>query len=178
MTSGDATIASRWRENTGCRSHSGCGHQPIGSVDHRLCVADVVGRRLVRLQDRGDADIIRLQPGVIGAQHNEYLAPLGRKIGPDPASINAAKIGGIAANNASGMCCGTAQNSYNTLAGMRLILADGTRWIPALNRVWRRSKSAMGSCCSAWTNLENVPAATVNWLDVSAQVPLEEHHRL
>ncbi|MCB1763469.1 MAG: FAD-binding protein [Gammaproteobacteria bacterium] len=72
------------------------------------------------------ADTISLQPGVIGAQANEYLAPYGRKIGPDPASINAAKIGGIAANNASGMCCGTAQNSYNTLAGMRLILADGT----------------------------------------------------
>ncbi|NCN72059.1 MAG: 4Fe-4S dicluster domain-containing protein, partial [Betaproteobacteria bacterium] len=32
----------------------------------------------------------------------------------------------IAANNASGMCCGTAQNSYRTLAGMRVILADGT----------------------------------------------------
>jgi D-lactate dehydrogenase len=35
-------------------------------------------------------------------------------------------IGGIAANNASGMCCGTAQNSYQTLHGMRVILADGT----------------------------------------------------
>ena len=35
-------------------------------------------------------------------------------------------IGGIAANNASGMCCGTAQNSYHTLAGMRIVLADGT----------------------------------------------------
>ena len=35
-------------------------------------------------------------------------------------------IGGIAANNASGMCCGTAQNSYHTLAGMRVVLADGT----------------------------------------------------
>jgi D-lactate dehydrogenase len=69
---------------------------------------------------------ISLQPGVIGAQANLYLAPFGRKIGPDPASINAAKIGGIAANNASGMCCGTAQNSYNTLLGMRLVLADGT----------------------------------------------------
>ena len=50
----------------------------------------------------------------------------GRKIGPDPASIDAAMIGGIAANNASGMCCGTAQNSYHTLAGMRVVLADGT----------------------------------------------------
>ncbi|MCB1760450.1 MAG: FAD-binding oxidoreductase [Gammaproteobacteria bacterium] len=68
---------------------------------------------------------ISLQPGIIGAQANLWLAPFGRKIGPDPASINAAKIGGIAANNASGMCCGTAQNSYNTLLGMRLILADG-----------------------------------------------------
>ena len=35
-------------------------------------------------------------------------------------------IGGIAANNASGMCCGTAQNSYQTLVSMRIVLADGT----------------------------------------------------
>ncbi len=73
-----------------------------------------------------DARTIALQPGVIGAVANRRLAPLGRKIGPDPASIDAAMIGGIAANNASGMCCGTAQNSYNTLAGMRIVLADGT----------------------------------------------------
>ncbi|WP_417662874.1 FAD-binding and (Fe-S)-binding domain-containing protein [Pseudomonas sp.] len=69
---------------------------------------------------------IRLQPGVIGAQANLVLAPFQRKIGPDPASINACKIGGIVANNASGMCCGTAQNSYQTLAGIRLVLADGS----------------------------------------------------
>ncbi len=73
----------------------------------------------------GDASQITLQPGVIGGHANAYLAPHGKKIGPDPASINAAMIGGIAANNASGMCCGTAQNSYRTLASMRIILADG-----------------------------------------------------
>ncbi|MQT26062.1 FAD-binding protein [Pseudomonas helleri] len=76
---------------------------------------------------RGQGTQIRLQPGVIGAQANAWLAPFGRKIGPDPASINACKIGGIVANNASGMCCGTAQNTYHTLAGMRVVLADGTR---------------------------------------------------
>lgn len=75
---------------------------------------------------RANGGQIRLQPGVIGAQANAWLAPFGRKIGPDPASINACKIGGIVANNASGMCCGTAQNSYHTLAGLRLLLADGT----------------------------------------------------
>lgn len=76
---------------------------------------------------RGQGTQIRLQPGVIGAQANAWLAPYGRKIGPDPASINACKIGGIVANNASGMCCGTAQNTYHTLAGIRLVLADGSR---------------------------------------------------
>ncbi len=35
-------------------------------------------------------------------------------------------IGGIAANNASGMCCGTADNSYKTVASMKLIFADGS----------------------------------------------------
>ncbi|BBO67770.1 oxidoreductase [Desulfosarcina alkanivorans] len=69
---------------------------------------------------------IRLQPGIIGARANGILAPYGRKIGPDPASINAAMIGGIAANNASGMCCGTAQNSYRTVDSIRIVLADGT----------------------------------------------------
>ncbi|MFW1677537.1 FAD-binding and (Fe-S)-binding domain-containing protein [Pontibacter sp. JAM-7] len=73
-----------------------------------------------------DANSITLQPGVIGAHANKYLAPFNKKIGPDPASINTAKIGGIAANNASGMCCGTAQNSYRTLRNMRVVLADGT----------------------------------------------------
>ncbi|HPT32912.1 MAG TPA: FAD-binding oxidoreductase, partial [Prolixibacteraceae bacterium] len=69
---------------------------------------------------------IRLQPGLTGERANKLLLPYGRKIGPDPASISSAMIGGIAANNASGMCCGTAENSYKTLHSMRMILADGT----------------------------------------------------
>src|SRR5580765_2172979 len=72
------------------------------------------------------AETITLQPGVIGATANARLSQHGRKIGPDPASIDAAMIGGIAANNASGMCCGTAQNSYHTMTAIRVVLADGT----------------------------------------------------
>ena len=66
------------------------------------------------------AQVARLGPGIVGGEANRRLAPFGRKIGPDPASIATAKIGGIAANNASGMCCGVGQNSYHTLAGLRL----------------------------------------------------------
>lgn len=81
------------------------------------------GWRGHEILDEGRA--IRLQPGVIGARANALLAPFQRKIGPDPASINTCMIGGIAANNASGMCCGTAQNSYRTVRDIRVILADG-----------------------------------------------------
>ncbi len=89
-------------------------------------VLAVLGRGWDHCEIAQNAHKVRLGPGVIGGQANRRLAPFGRKIGPDPASINAAKIGGIAANNASGMCCGTAQNSYRTLDSMKVILADGT----------------------------------------------------
>ncbi len=73
-----------------------------------------------------DKQKIKLEPGIVGARANTFLAPHGLKIGPDPASIGAAMIGGIVANNASGMCCGTAQNSYKTIADIRMVLHDGT----------------------------------------------------
>lgn len=73
-----------------------------------------------------NGDKITLQPGIIGAEANLYLRPYSRKIGPDPASINYARIGGMAANNASGMCCGTADNSYKTVEDMKLVFADGS----------------------------------------------------
>ena len=74
----------------------------------------------------GNGEKISLGPGVIGAEANARLAPYRRKIGPDPASINHCMIGGIAANNASGMCCGTAQNSYRTVESMKIIFHEGT----------------------------------------------------
>ncbi|QDF27658.1 FAD-binding and (Fe-S)-binding domain-containing protein [Halarcobacter anaerophilus] len=74
-----------------------------------------------------DKSLISLQPALTGQEVNNILAPFSKKIGPDPASINAAMIGGIAANNASGMCCGISQNSYKTLKSMKLIFSDGTK---------------------------------------------------
>ena len=86
----------------------------------------LIGEGFATYEQNADASKVRVGPGIIGGEVNRRLAPFGKKIGPDPASIGAAKIGGIAANNASGMCCGTAQNSYRTLAGMRVMLVDGS----------------------------------------------------
>ena len=49
---------------------------------------------------------VRTQPGVTLRRLNAQLAPHGRKIGPDPASEGACTIGGVVANNTSGMACG------------------------------------------------------------------------
>ena len=68
---------------------------------------------------------VAAQPGVVAAHVNAYLAPHRAKIGPDPASIASCMMGGVAANNASGMCCGVKHNSYHTMESLKLILADG-----------------------------------------------------
>ena len=76
-----------------------------------------------KVLDGGES--ILLQPGVNGAFANKILNPYQRRIGPDPASINVARIGGIISNNSSGMVCGTQFNSYHTLKNISFILANG-----------------------------------------------------
>ncbi|MBB4196236.1 4Fe-4S ferredoxin [Rhodoblastus sphagnicola] len=85
----------------------------------------VLGEGFVSFAYDEAEQIVRLGPAMVGGEANRRLLPFKRKIGPDPASIATAKIGGIAANNASGMCCGVGQNSYHTLAALRVMLADG-----------------------------------------------------
>src|SRR5690606_18780760 len=78
-----------------------------------------------KLQIEAGGEQIRIQPGVIGALANAHLKKYHRKIGPDPASINYAMMGGILSNNASGMCCGVSKNSYHTIKYIRFILPNG-----------------------------------------------------
>ncbi|GAA2387629.1 FAD-binding and (Fe-S)-binding domain-containing protein [Dactylosporangium salmoneum] len=73
-----------------------------------------------------DGARVRVQPGAVLRQVNARLAPYGRRLGPDPASETACTIGGIVANNSSGMTCGTHANTYQTLESMTLVLPSGT----------------------------------------------------
>ena len=69
---------------------------------------------------------VRVGPGATVRQVNARLARLGRKLGPDPASEIACTLGGVVANNSSGMACGTVANTYNTLDSLVLVLPSGT----------------------------------------------------
>lgn len=69
---------------------------------------------------------VRVQPGATVRSVNARLAPFQRKLGPDPASEGACTIGGVVANNSSGMSCGTELNTYRTLESAVLVLPSGT----------------------------------------------------
>ncbi|MGW7019680.1 FAD-binding and (Fe-S)-binding domain-containing protein [Streptomyces decoyicus] len=68
----------------------------------------------------------RIRPGTTVLRANTTLARYGRLLGPDPASALACTLGGVVANNASGMTAGTTRNSYRTLASVTLVLPSGT----------------------------------------------------
>jgi D-lactate dehydrogenase len=69
---------------------------------------------------------LRARPGTILSRANLALLAHGYRLGPDPASASACTIGGVIANNSSGMCCGTTQNSYKTLSSLKFMLPSGT----------------------------------------------------
>ncbi|MCU1440966.1 MAG: oxidoreductase [Rhodoglobus sp.] len=84
---------------------------------------------------------VRVQPGATVRQINARLLRHGRQLGPDPASEVACTVGGVVANNSSGMLSGTAANAYNTLVSMKVVLPSGvvfdTAWPDADIRLSR-----------------------------------------
>ncbi|MEV1021997.1 FAD-binding and (Fe-S)-binding domain-containing protein [Streptomyces sp. NPDC050264] len=74
----------------------------------------------------GDGSRARIGPGTTIVRANATLARHGRVLGPDPASAIACTIGGVVANNASGMTAGTTRNSYRTVASLTVVLPSGT----------------------------------------------------
>jgi D-lactate dehydrogenase len=73
-----------------------------------------------------DGRRLRARPGTILSRGNVALIHHGYRLGPDPASASACTIGGVIANNSSGMCCGTTQNAYKTLSSLTFMLPSGT----------------------------------------------------
>ena len=91
-----------------------------------------------------NAKRIRFQPGLVGGFLNNALKPHRRRIGPDPASIDACMMGGILANNSSGMCCGVTENSYRTIHSMTFVLPNGFTLdtsVPDADRIFEAEQS-------------------------------------
>ncbi|MET9375773.1 FAD-binding and (Fe-S)-binding domain-containing protein [Streptomyces sp. NPDC002992] len=85
-----------------------------------------VRRHWVGVEVLDDGARARIRPGTTVVRANAALAPYGRVLGPDPASAVACTIGGVVANNASGMTAGTTRNAYRTVASLTFVLPSGT----------------------------------------------------
>lgn len=80
------------------------------------------------IEIKNGGKVITVQPGISVREINNRLKPYGYKFGPDPASEIAATVGGVIANNSSGMVCGTTENAYKTIISARIVFSDGTQF--------------------------------------------------
>lgn len=90
---------------------------------------------------------IWFEPGLTVNDVNHLLKPHHHKIGPDPASSRAAMMGGVLANNSSGMEAGVARNSYHTLSSIEFILPNGNRYDTAIAADRSRFKATERELC-------------------------------
>ena len=112
------------------------GHEPPGrpaaAASSSTPAAHFREHRGARRRRRGPG-----RPRCDGPAGNARLARHRRKLGPDPASEIACTIGGVVANNSSGMACGTTATRT----------APSTRWC---------------SCCPAAPSLDSAPPTPTN----------------
>lgn len=80
--------------------------------------------RAVEVLDSGKR--LRGHPGVVLSRANAHLLRHQRMLGPDPASSGAATLGGVIANNASGMTSGVVYTANKTLDSLVVVLPSGT----------------------------------------------------
>ncbi|ATG55681.1 FAD-binding oxidoreductase [Brachybacterium ginsengisoli] len=124
----EAQVVAMLREATRARRpltfRSG-GTSLSGQAQSDSVLADVRRHfREVEVLDGGER--VRVGPGTTLRQVNAHLLRHMRRLGPDPASESACTIGGVIANNSSGMAAGIQENSYRTLESLRFVLPSGT----------------------------------------------------
>ncbi len=112
--------------------------------------------RFTRVEVLDGGERVRCEPGATLRLVNAHLLRHGRRLGPDPASEIACTIGGVVANNSSGMSSGTARTAYRTVEAMTVVLASGrssTRARPTPTRACAppspRSTAVSRSCATA-----------------------------
>ncbi|MGP5009047.1 FAD-binding and (Fe-S)-binding domain-containing protein [Brachybacterium tyrofermentans] len=119
-----ALLREAMRERRPLTFRSG-GTSLSGQAQSEAVLADVRTHfRTVEVLDHGER--VRVGPGATLRQVNAHLLRHMRRLGPDPASEVACTIGGVIANNSSGMAAGIAENSYRTLESLRFVLPSGT----------------------------------------------------
>ena len=72
-----------------------------------------------------EARWVRVEPGVVLDELNEFLKPHGLQFAPDPATSSRANIGGMVGNNSSGSRSILYGKTIDHVLGLKVVLADG-----------------------------------------------------
>src|SRR2546427_4486842 len=70
--------------------------------------------------------LVRVEPGILLAELNAYLAERGMRFAPDPGSQDLCRIGGMVGHNASGYRSVKYGQTRDHVLGLKVLLADGT----------------------------------------------------
>jgi glycolate oxidase len=81
-------------------------------------------KHMNRILEIGE-DYVVVQPGIVKSVLDNALRKKGKFLPPDPASSNYCTIGGMIANNSSGIHCLGYGNTIDFLEGVNVIYADG-----------------------------------------------------
>ncbi len=81
-------------------------------------------RYMRRVLEVGD-DFVRVQPGIVHAQLNEILRPLGRHFGPDPAMSSVTTMGSVVAVDSGGSHWLKYGSARRHVRSMQVVLSDG-----------------------------------------------------
>jgi D-lactate dehydrogenase len=108
-----------------------------------------------KIEPRDNGKLVFFQPGPVLTTVDRVLEPHNRRIGPDPASSTAARMGGVIANNASGMTAGVKFNSYHTLHSMRVVLVDGSVYDSGVEGDYSRFENEQQALAQGLLELRN-----------------------
>ena len=98
-----------------------------GVAGESLCAGIVLdmAQHLTGIEVHGQGETVTCEPGAVLDEVNAALAPLARKIGPDPSSGNRATIGGSVANNATGAHSLIYGHLDRYVTSMEVVTSDG-----------------------------------------------------
>ncbi len=81
--------------------------------------------RYMRRVLRAENDRVRIQPGLIHARLNDFLRPLGRQFGPDPAMSSVTTMGSVISIDAGGSHWLKYGSARSHVLSLEIVLADG-----------------------------------------------------
>ncbi len=116
-----------------CVQYAGENHHPIhargagtGLAGESLGAGLVLDfSRYMRRVLETEPDRVRIQPGIVHAQLNEFLRPMGRHFGPDPAMSSVTTMGSVIAIDAGGSHWLKYGSARQHVIRLQLVLSDG-----------------------------------------------------